>query len=501
MTNFEKHSVLVAIALLLPMQPLFAADARIRAAETGLRDAVEVQGGVQERWTIADRMKHWGVPGVSVAVIRDGKVAWAKGYGLKQAGTTDKIDTDTVFSVGSVSKVGAASVTLRLVDAGQLDLDRDVNEYLTRWKIPPNSFSSARPVTLRGILSHTAGLNVHGFPDFKPDAPVPTILETLQGKAPAVTEPVQVTHLPGTKLVYSGGGTTIEQLIIEERTGLDFPAAARRHVFDPLGMKRSTYQNPLPASHGNIAKAHDRDGKPTALPRGWETMPELAASGLWTTPSDYAKLMIALMDSYQGDANSFLTQELAVQMMTEVGPSRAGLGPFLDGQGLSRRFAHSGSNDSYKAYIEGYPAKGDGLVIFTNGRRGFRVINELRRAIAIAEGWPFTGVTAVPAVTLSVPQLAELTGLYMVAPAGGVVNTRHGVAAEAAYKVSADGTRLRISDASGVGQIELTAEDRTHFVADEDADVRVEFVRGYDGGIERLIHRYGEYAVEAVKQK
>jgi hypothetical protein len=156
---------------------------------------------------------------------------------------------------------------------------------------------------------------------------------------------------------------------------------------------------------------------------------------------------------------------------------------------------------SKATYIEGYPAKGDGLVIFTNGRRGFRVINELRRAIAIAEGWPVTGVTTVPAVTLSAPQVAELTGMYMVTLTGGVVNTRHGVAAEAAYKVSVDGTRLRISDASGAGQIELIAEDRTHFVADEDAEVRIEFVRGYDGSIERLVHRYGEYAVEAVKQK
>lgn len=497
----SKRSLAFVALSLWVAQPLYAADARIRAAESGLRDAVEVQGAPLQRWTIAERMKHWGVPGVSVAVIRDGKLAWARGYGLKEAGTADKVDTETVFSVGSVSKVGAAAVTLRLVDAGQLSLDRDVNEYLTRWRIPPNAYTPARPVTLRGILSHTAGLNVHGFPDFQPEAAVPTILDTLQGKAPALTEPVRVIHLPGTKLVYSGGGTTIEQLIVEERTGVDFPAAANRHVIEPLGMKRSTYQNPLPAAHGNIAKAHDRDGKPTALPRGWETMPELAASGLWTTPGDFAKLMIALMQSYRGEAGSFLSHDLAVQMMTEVGPSRAGLGPFLDGHGLSRRFAHSGSNDSYKAYIEGYPATGDGLVIFTNGRRGFRVINELRRSIAVAEGWPFTGVVSVPAVQLTASQLSELVGMYMVQPAGGVVSTRHGLGAEAAYRVSVDGSRLRISDASGLGQMELIAEDRHHFVADEDADVRIEFVRGYDGTIERLIHRYGEYAIEAVKQK
>lgn len=476
-------------------------ETRIRAFETGLRPAVQVQGQPAERWTVQQRLDALRIPAVSVAVIRGGKLAWAKAYGLKQAGTAEAPDGDTVFSVGSVSKVAAATIALRLVDAGTLSLDRDVNQYLRRWQIPQNQFNADRPVTLRMLLSHTGGLSVSGFPDFQPDEKLPGVLDTLDGRPPSKTEPVRVMFPPGSAPQYSGGGTTVVQLLIEDVTGKEFDAVARELLFQPLGMNRSTFANPLPASHGNIARAHDAKGAPTALPRGWETMPELAASGLWTTPSDYARLVIALLQSNQGAPGALLRPETAREMMTPVGPSRVGLGPFIDGRGLTRRFSHSGSNDSYKAWMEGHLATGDGLVIFTNGERGNLITREIRRAAAAAEGWTNPETVEVPKVQLSSVELQAMTGKYAVLPARSTSELRLNIqAAPKRYVVTLDAGQLYFGVDPGTQREALIPEDPTVFVPAGDAARRIEFVRDAGGRIRSLVHRDGDFAVEAVRQ-
>lgn len=340
-------------------------------------------------WTLTERMAHHRVPAMSIAVIRDGELAWSKAYGVQQAGSEVAVDTETVFSVGSLSKVATAAATLRLVDQGELDLDANVNNYLKQWQIPVSELTDGNAVSLRRIMSHTAGLTVHGFRDFQPSEKLPTTLDILHGRRPAKNRPLRVQVAPGTEFKYSGGGVMIEQQIIEELLTCDYAAAADQLVFKALQMKRSTFACPLPASHGNIAKAHGRTGQPRALPRGWESMPESAASGLWTTPTDYAKLLIALIESYRGvGMETFLGSDLAKDMMTEVKPSRFGLGPALFGTGPTRCFEHGGSNDSYKAYFRANLASGDGVVICTNGARGKALIREVRQAIAAAEAWP-----------------------------------------------------------------------------------------------------------------
>lgn len=473
--------------------------ARIRAFESSLGPPIGVVGEPAERWTLAERMAHWKVPGLSVAVIREGKVAWAKGYGVLSAGGTEKVNTDTVFSVGSVSKVGAAAVTLRLVDAGKLDLDRNVNAYLSRWRVPDNAFTALRPVTLRGILSHSAGLSVHGFGDFQPDAALPTVIDTLEGRAPADNGPVRVIQVPGSRFRYSGGGTQVEQLVIEEVTHLGFPQAARQYVFEPLRMTRSTYENPLPPSHGNIAKAHGEDGQPRALPRGYEAMPEMAASGLWTTPSDYAKLVIAFIQSYQGKG-TFLSNALAHEMLTEVGRSFVGLGPFLDGEGLERRFYHGGSNDSYKAWMEGHPGTGNGVVIFTNGANGSELDAEVRRAVARAEGWStaLSGRRDVPDIKLSASELSEKAGVYEIVSNDSVVSVRSGSEALAYHVRYKDGVLSLSTDASSQGR-PLVPMEASRFMLVSGRDLlTVEFVRDYDGQVSGLVLRNGTlYAIEA----
>lgn len=327
---------------------------------------------------LSSKMNDYNVPGISFAIIKNGKLIWAKGFGHIQKGKPEKINTETMFSVGSVSKVGAATISLKLQEQGKLDIDKNVNEYLSSWKVPDNQYTKNNAVTLRKIMSHTAGLTVHGFADFLPDEKLPTTVQILNGEWPAKNSSVYVNIPIGSKFRYSGGGTTVEQLVIEELTNKKFHVAANELLFQPLKMNRSSYQNPLPKSFGNIAKAHNRSGNPTALPRGYQSMPEAAASGLWTTPSDFSKLMIQLMKAHQGENTSYLSKKTVADMMIPVAPSDYGLGPRINTNGQNIEFSHGGANDSYRAHFSGFLPNQDGYIIFTNGTRGSGLINELR---------------------------------------------------------------------------------------------------------------------------
>ncbi|MEM9494879.1 MAG: serine hydrolase domain-containing protein [Pseudomonadota bacterium] len=364
-----------------------ADDARMQAFEAGLVDRDARGDADARRWTIEERMAHHSVPGVGVAIIEDGAVVCVKGYGVKRAGEAAMIDADTVFSVGSVSKMVNAALVLRLVAEGLVDLDTDVNDYLTSWKVPEGRHTRKNKVTLRAILSHTAGFSQHGFADFEPGEELPTAIETLNGTGPVKHGPVRLRFAPGKKFDYSGGGITVSQVLVEDVTGMTYTQAAKKYVLDPLGMSRSTFVNPLPASHGNIARAHDRDGAPTALPRGWEAMPEMAASGLWTSATDLAAFVIALQESYAGTGD-FLPQDIAADMMTRVPPGIHGMGPRLNGEGASHVFHHGGANNSYRAWIQGFLQGGDGLVVLTNATRGSLVHGEMRKSAEAAFGWP-----------------------------------------------------------------------------------------------------------------
>ncbi|WP_338426657.1 serine hydrolase domain-containing protein [Sphingopyxis kveilinensis] len=387
--------------------------AKVKRFENGLRPALRRADEPAQRWTLAERMAHYHVPGVSIAIIENGRIVFAKGYGVKGRGRAGAVDADTVFSVGSLSKVGTATLVLALANDKRLDLNSDINLYLSRWKVPATPLTAGHPVTLRGLMSHSGGLSVSGFPDFEPDAKVPTLEDSLAGRFPAVTGPVLPFYVPGSRWYYSGGGTSVIQMAIEDVTGRPFADVARERLFEPLGMSRSTYQSPLPETYGNIALAHDRAGALTALPRGWQSFPETAASGLWTTPSDYARMLVALMESYRR-TGAYLPSPIAKDMMTEVGVSRFGLGPMMSGAGDTRRFMHSGSNDSYKAWMEGHLATGNGLVIFTNAPMGRELYVELRRAVSDAFDWPFYKEVVVSPSLVPASTLDDYAGDYAI---------------------------------------------------------------------------------------
>jgi CubicO group peptidase (beta-lactamase class C family) len=479
---------------------------RISRFESGLRTDIWRTGESHRTWTLQERMVHHKVPAISVAVIDNGKVAWAKAYGVANVESRTPIDTRTVFSVGSVSKVVAAAMTLRMAATSQLDLDTDVNDYLKEWKIPATQHAQGRAVTLRQILSHTSGLSVSGFPDFMPDEKLPTTIETLNGSPPSKTPAVVLQFAPGTQMLNSGGAVTVEQMIIAEVSGQSFENKAQAEVFKPLGMARSTYANPLPTSIGNIAKAHDQSGALTAKPRGYQTFPELAASGLWTTPTDIAQFVVALMKSYRGESDAFLPRSFAVDMMTEVGPSIFGLGPRLAGEGKSLRFSHGGSNDSYKAWFEGEPETGRGMVIFTNGANGEPLYQEVRRAVADAMGWPIYESISEYQSDVGDPIFGKIAGEY-------VLDANPGVAAKRIYVLPGIQT---VKIAAGDGTDAALFLDKTSFklirvgpltfvVANSYFGtpnlMRVEFIRGADGAIRELAFRQDRNAWAAPRKE
>ncbi|WP_412546626.1 serine hydrolase domain-containing protein [Maricaulis sp. MIT060901] len=368
------------------------------------------EGGT--RYSLAERMQHYNVPGVAVAVLADGEVVYAQGFGVLQTGGSEPVDEHTVFSAGSVSKIATSALTLRLHDAGLLDINAPVSGQLRSWELPQSAFDN-QAVTLRTILSHTAGFNIHGFPDFQPGEELPSVYQTLNGEPPARHGALELTFEPGSTYRYSGGGFTLAQLIITDQTGTAFESAAETHLFEPLGMSRSSFANPLPSSHGNIARAHDRDGQPAALPRGYETMPEMAASGLWVSASDMGLLVEALIDAYRGDGE-YLEHATAVDMMSRVARTQHGLGPRIEHAGDQYFFHHAGANNSYQSWVEGHLATGDGLVVLTNGARGNGLHMEIRNAVADTMGWQINSAIRYPQIDVPVEMLEAMTGRYVV---------------------------------------------------------------------------------------
>lgn len=340
--------------------------------------------------SLLERMASYAVPGVAVAVIADSEIAVEAGYGTKEAGGTDPVTQATRFQACSISKPVAVLAMLRLVEQGILDLDEDVNEVLTSWRVPPNASWQPR-VTLRQIASHTAGLTVGGFPGYARGAPLPTLTEILTGSAPANTAGIRVDTLPGVEFRYAGGGTMVLQQVLEDATGRPFAELMRELVLEPLRMSRSGYTQPLPGElHAEAAIAHRTDGSP--VEGGWHVYPELAAAGLWTTPGDLARFAIAVQRAAAGAPTAILGPELTASMLTAIPAPPLGSGS-LDSVGLGLFlggpwFGHSGGNEGFKCHLVAHREVGCGLAVMTNGDRGHELVAEILDAVARVMEWP-----------------------------------------------------------------------------------------------------------------
>jgi CubicO group peptidase (beta-lactamase class C family) len=356
--------------------------------EHGLRALVRVAGGPDTTFDIRDRMRLYHVPGLSVAVIDDFRVVWAKGFGVKEFGKPEQVDTTTLFLAGSISKPVFATGVLALVEQGKLSLDEDVNARLRSWRLPESRFTVTEKVTLRRLLTHSAGLTIWGFPGYDPDSSIPSVPQVLDGTPPANTQAVRNDTTPGAFWRYSGGGITIAQLMATDVSGEPFPALMKRLVLAPSSMTHSTFENPPPKAFlSKTATGHERTDTP--VPGGFHVYPEMAAAGLWTTAPDLARWAITLSRAYLGQARGPISRAMAAEMLkpqVTLGPPFAspdtpfwGLGVGLGGTGDSLRFSHGGRDEGFVARFTMWPAAGRGIVILTNGVNG-ALMTEIVRA-------------------------------------------------------------------------------------------------------------------------
>lgn len=387
-----------------------AIEEKITNVENNLMRWARIEGQDVQALNIKDRMEFFHVPAVSIAVINNGKIEWAKAYGVKKAGTEESADTETLFQAASISKPVAALGALKLVEEMKIDLDTNVNEYLTSWKLPENEFTKDEPVTLRHLLSHNAGLTVHGFAGYAADTEVPTTRQVLDGEEPANSDAIRADKAPGSGWRYSGGGYTVMQQMIEDVSGMPFSDYMKQHVLDPLGMTRSSYNQPLDSeSAKNAAEAHNDQGKPGE--GRWHTYPEKAAAGLWTTPSDLAKYMIEIQKTRKGESLKIIDIDLCNEMLTAQ-VAQHGLGPAVWERDGVQYFSHGGSNWGFKCSFRASVHEGYGFAVMTNGDDGNTLASEIIRSLEKVYGWPTTEQKVKTLVEVDAALLEKYAGTY-----------------------------------------------------------------------------------------
>lgn len=397
---------------------------RVEHVENGLLPAVSIRGlSVSPPMKLPDRMAYYRVPGVSVAVINNGELEWAKGYGTLAAKSTNPVTTGTLFQAASISKPVTALAALALVQSGRLNLDTNVNLELKSWQVPDNTFTADQKVTLRQLLSHSAGFNVEDVGSYPAGESLPTLVQALDGRPPAHSVPIRVEMVPGKQFRYSGGGYSVIQQLLIDATAKPFPDVMEDLVLGRLGMMSSTFRQPLPTEMESIAATgHDVNGE--ALKGRWYTFPQAAAAGLWTTPSDLARFAIELQRSYKGAPDAVLSVDVAKQMLT---PQLAGygLGVWVGGHEKSAYFSHSGKNEGFTCILFAYLDTGQGAVVMTNGDGGNGLFNEILRAIAHEYVWPDyrqrekTVVAINPMVYASYVGEYEVSGIHVTISTSG----------------------------------------------------------------------------------
>ncbi len=456
-------AVMAAFAAQSSVKPDQAAvEVRAARVESGLLPPIVVSGRPVPAKTLAERMAALKVPGISIAVINEGVIEWAKGYGVAEAGTSTPVTPRTLFQAASISKPVTALAALRLVEQGKLVLDEDVNAKLTSWKVPETDLTKTEKVTLRRLLSHTAGLTVSGFGGYPADAPMPSLVQVLNGEKPANNAAIRVDVLPGKLWRYSGGGFTVAQQLMIDVSGRPFPALLDELVLKPLGMADSTYEQPLPADRRLAAAAgHGSDGRP--ISGRYHTYPEMAAAGLWTTPTDLAKFLLEIRKAL-GRSSAILTAETARQMTT-IQKSGYGLGLGIEGAGPSASFGHGGSNEGFKCQMTAFFESGRGAVVMTNGDRGGFLASEVLRSIAREYGWPAFQPAEKKVVAVDPKALALFEGRYELRP-GKFLD------------VKLEAGTLFVGDEDG--KIELFPESETRFFDTAEGHTLV-FVKGPDG--------------------
>ena len=394
----------------------------IAEIKSKLAPIIRIEGQDVKYSTLQERMEHYKVPAISIAYMKNHKIKWTITQGVRDKITNKPIDLNTIFQAASISKPTFATVLMKYRELNGLDLDAPVNNLLTSWQLPKHQWSDKKPVTLRRLLSHSAGTTVHGFRGYARGETVPGIIDVLNGMEPANSDPVIVDLEPSTQFRYSGGGTTLAQLILEDQSKDTLAALAKSLVFEPLSMGHSEYIQPLfGALAKNKATPYRGDGEP--VEGGPHTYATLAAAGLWTTPSDLLKLAAGIQKSLKGEKNAILSQETAREMLTPQ-QSPLGIGFFLEGDPITA-FSHGGANEGFRAKLFAHKDTGDGIAIMTNTDSGNALITEVFASVAEVMNWEEGLPKYKTLAKLTPDQYGKLIGNYKVSnPFEAVITLR-----------------------------------------------------------------------------
>ena len=344
---------------------------------------------IYKKATLEERLAYYKIPGISIAVINNGEIEWARGFGYKDVRTKNPVTQNTLFQAASISKVLTAIAFMKLKDKNEIDLDADVNSYLKSWKIPLNNGWQPK-VTLRQLLSHTAGMTVSGFGGYSIHDVRPTTVQILNGMYPANSLPVKVTVFPGTHARYSGGGFIVAQLILEDKFKQPFFSIMDSLVLSPLKLKSSTFEQPIPTSKKrSTATGYILDYQP--INDGCYIYPEMAAAGLWTNPLDLARIIIEIQKAVRGKSD-YLSAKSANEMLTQQNTDATGIGLGLwfyqDARGDSLLFTHAGGNNGFQSLFFGYKNLGKGVVVMINSSNDYELMYEVIRSVASEYNWP-----------------------------------------------------------------------------------------------------------------
>ncbi len=406
------NRLLLLLFTLLPALS-YAQGSDINQVVNGLNPSpVHAIGKTYETQHILNRMKATWVNGLSVAVVENGKIAWAKGYGLKDASNkSDSVTANTLFQCASIGKIITALSAMKLVKENKIELDEDVNLKLKTWKIPENNFTRQKKVSLRMLLSHSSGLDDnYGFQGYYPGVELPSLLQMLNATSPANNKKqLVIKRVPGSVENYSGGGYLIVQQLIEDLSGTTFEAYVKENILLPLEMHQTTYNHyPDTELQMDIARGHEDNGKIDPK-RKYNLYPEMAAAGPWTTPTDLAKLIIAIHEAKTGKSTALLDSSMISQMLSPQ-LNAMGLGLNLKGADQVLGYWHAGNNAGYTGMLFGISDSGQGAVVLSNSNAGEYLALEIIRSIANTYRWPI--MTTL--VESPVKNIGSYPGLYKV---------------------------------------------------------------------------------------
>lgn len=438
---------------------------KIQLVEKSLVGLIQTEG--QAPWTIQERMAYYKVNGVSVAVIRNYKVEWAKGYGWADAGAKRPVTDKTLFQAASISKSLNGVGVLKLVQDGKLDPDKDINQYLTGWKFPYDSIAKGKIINTKNLLSHTAGLTVHGFGGYSTKDTLPTIIQILNGTKPANSDPIRSMFEPGLRSEYSGGGITVSQFMVMDITHQPYDKFMYQNVLKPMGMTGSTYtQPPVNTKPELLATAYRDNG--TEVEGKYHIYPEQAAAGLWTNPADLSKYIIETQLALQGRSAKVLNQANTKLRLTPYMDKSAALGVFIADFEGAKYFQHGGANEGFRCQYYGSLEGGNGVVVMVNSDDG-AIMNEIINSVA--KVYNFKGLyhsKVYKEVAVDTAVLQSYVGKYEMRPGFNLFITR-------------EGNKL-YGQATGQSRLELFAEAQNKFFL-KVVPVEIEFIKDENGKV------------------